>query len=411
MAARRRTVGETVDVCDGVCVRVLVGVLDGVAVTLAEAVAVCDVVPEIVCVALGVCVPVLDGVWLGVCVPDPVCVLLGVTVTAAVPDAVPDADTPREMEAVTKAVPDGVAACVSVPVSEFVAELVCDDVTVGVPEGEAVPDGVVVPTAVTDADAPLVTDAVAAGELLGVCEGVGVLELVLERVPVAEREPVPEPVALAVPVTEPVPVLVLVGDGDTVSDAVELLLGVPPGVGSGGGVADAELSAVLLGERGSCLDCAEGVPAQALDVEGALPLRAATALAASVLNVQMFGRAQQSFMAKSIWPPHVLVVSRQLTAKLTTVTVLGDVRRRRARKRVSMLALPLLAAASAGTVTQGPPSVDVATICTSLKVGEPVPVPEALLSMAARDTRSFTAKPGSEPALLIMSLPLTPNSV
>ena len=76
-----------------------------------------------------------------------------------------------------------------------------------------------------------------------------------------------------------------------------------------------------------------------------------------------------------------------------------------------MLALPLLAAASAGTATQGPPSVDVATNCTSLEVGEPVPVPEALLSMAARDTRSFTAKPGSEPALLIMSLPLTPSSV
>ena len=125
------------------------------------------------------------------------------------------------------------------------------------------------------------------------------------------------------------------------------------------------------------------------------------------------GCKQQSFITKSIWSAHVLVVSRQLTAKLTTVTVLGDVRRRRARKRVSMLALPLLAAASAGTATQGPPSVDVATICTSLKVGEPVPVPEAPLSIAARDTRRLTATPGSEPggALLIMSLPLTPNSV
>jgi hypothetical protein len=37
---------------------------------------------------------------------------------------VPDADTPREVEAVAKAVFDGVAICVSVPVSVFVAELV-----------------------------------------------------------------------------------------------------------------------------------------------------------------------------------------------------------------------------------------------------------------------------------------------
>jgi hypothetical protein len=91
---------------------------------LAEAVAVCDNVPEIVCVLLGVCVLVKEGVWLDVCVAEPVIVEVGVTVTAAVPEAVPDADTPREVEAVAKAVFDGVAICVSVPVSVFVAELV-----------------------------------------------------------------------------------------------------------------------------------------------------------------------------------------------------------------------------------------------------------------------------------------------
>jgi hypothetical protein len=147
-------------------------------------------------------------------------------------------------------------------------------VTVGVPEGDAVPDGVVVPTAVTDADAPLVSDAVAVGELLGVCAGVNVLEPELERVPVAEREPVPEPVAFAVPVTVLVIVLVFENDGERVSDAVELLLGVPPGVGSVGvgvSVADAVLSAVLLGEKGSRLRWTVGVPAQALDVATVVP--------------------------------------------------------------------------------------------------------------------------------------------
>ena len=66
MAARRRTVGETVDVCDGVCVPVLVDVwlrvcvpepVDdelGVTVTFAETVAVTLAVPLIVLVVLGV---------------------------------------------------------------------------------------------------------------------------------------------------------------------------------------------------------------------------------------------------------------------------------------------------------------------------------------------------------------------
>ena len=160
-----------------------------------------------------------------------------------------------------------------------------------------------------DADAPLVTDAVAAGELLGVCEGVGVLELVLERVPVAEREPVPEPVALAVAFAEPETVLVLVGDGDTVADAVELLLGLPPGVGGGGGVGDAVRSAVLLGERARCADTTEGAPEQPLVVEGAELPRPAMALAAATPNEHTSGRAQQSLIAERICAPHVLVVS------------------------------------------------------------------------------------------------------
>jgi hypothetical protein len=69
-----------------------------------------------------------------------------------------------------------------------------------------------------------------------------------------------------------------------------------------------------------------------------------------------------------------LVVSRQLTAKLTVVVTV--VWRRRARKEVSRLLLPTLAVALAGGASQGPPFVDVATICTSRTVGEPVPVPE-----------------------------------
>ena len=76
-----------------------------------------------------------------------------------------------------------------------------------------------------------------------------------------------------------------------------------------------------------------------------------------------------------------------------------------------MLALPLLASAVAFAVIQGPPSVDVATICTSPKAGEVVPVPKGPPSIDARDPRRLNATPGAGPALLIMSSPLTPSSV
>jgi hypothetical protein len=124
---------------------------------LAEAVAVCDNVPEIVCVLLGVCVLVKEGVWLDVCVAEPVIVVVGVTVTAAGPEAVPDADTPG----VVLSVSDG------------------DDATVADGDGDAPNDSLAVLSGVTELDAPSDTDSVGDGVTPAVAVPVSVAAAVI----------------------------------------------------------------------------------------------------------------------------------------------------------------------------------------------------------------------------------------